>query len=419
MKQSSSLSFEELYAKIVRATETAVVDPALLKLKYDPHHLECVLKPTLPGIKLSCTSIDGHCPDKNFLDCLFDNLSKNETGNWQFKLKSERCQDRLDIDKIQALLESKDTLATLLTLQKNDRPVFAAIAPAFLSQFTGMDDGKIRAAFKRLGFAGMVEVSLFADILTLKEALEFDEKIHDEGDYMLTSCCCPIWIQMIRRLHPRLLDKIPASVSPMIATGRVIKHLVPGSAVVFIGPCLAKKAEAKEPDIADAIDHVLTFREVKDLFDVAKITPDLLISDLREHSSYAGRIYAVTKGVSESVKVTLNRIRPEKEIKVKAQQADGVIACKQLLSELETGKTKANFIEGMGCIGGCVGGPRAIIDKEVAAVQVRSYAKAALYKSPIDNPYVIELLHRLGIRTIESLLDDQFFFTRHFDTASK
>ena len=419
MKQSSSLTFEELYAKIVRATETQEVDPDLLKLKYDPHHLECVLKPSLPNIKLSCESVTGHCPEKHFLDCLFDNMTKNEGGNWTFKLKSSHCQERLDVEKIPALLESKDTVSTLMTLQKNDCPVFVAIAPAFLSQFAGMDDGKIRAAFKRLGFAGMVEVSLFADILTLKEALEFDEKIHDEGDYMLTSCCCPMWIQMIRRLHPRLLDKIPASVSPMIATGRVIKHLVPGSAVVFIGPCLAKKAEAKEPDIADAIDHVLTFREVKDLFDVAKITPESLVSDLREHSSYAGRIYAVTKGVSESVRVTLNRIRPDKEIKVKAQQADGVIACKQLLAELETGKTKANFIEGMGCIGGCVGGPRAIIDKDVAATHVRNYAKAAIYKSPIDNPYVIELLHRLGIRTIEALLEDQFFFTRHFDSVAK
>lgn len=419
MKNSQSLTFEELYAKIVKATETSVVDPALLKLKYDPHHLACILKPSDPGIKLNCDDQIGHCPEKQFIDCLFDNLMKDDLGIWKFKLKNDRCCERLDFEKISLLTESKDILATLLTLHDAETPVFAAIAPAFQSQFAGMDDGKIRAAFKHLGFSGMVEVSLFADILTLKEALEFDMKIHDENDFMLTSCCCPIWIQMIRRLHPSFLDKIPTSVSPMIATGRVIKHLVPGSKVVFIGPCLAKKAEAKEPDIADAIDHVLTFKEVKDMFDVARITPESLVPDLREHSSYAGRIYAVTKGVSESVRVTLNRIRPDKEIKVVAQQADGVIACKQLLAELEAGKTKANFIEGMGCIGGCVGGPKAIVDKDIAANHVRNYAKAALYKTPIDNPYVIELLHRLGISTIEELLEDQFFFTRRFDTVSR
>jgi len=414
MPNPKNLTFEELYAKIVIATETRQVDASLRKLKYDPHHLECILRPTLPGAAVSCAPEKGHCPGKNFLDCLFDSLKQDETGKWQFALKSTLCQERIDVTKIPDLLASKDLIATLLTLKKGDRPVYAAIAPAFLSQFEGLDDGKIRAAFKRLGFAGMIEVSLFADILTLKEALEFDAKIHHEGDYMLTSCCCPTWISMIRHMHPHLLEKIPASVSPMIASGRVIKHLIPGAAVVFVGPCLAKKNEAKEPDIADAIDHVLTFRETKTLFDVARINPETLEPDLREHSSYAGRIYAVTKGVSESVRLTLNRVRPDKEIKVKAMQADGTPACKALLNDLENGVVKANFIEGMGCVGGCVGGPRALIDKEVAAEHVRAYAKKSLYKTPIDNPYVVELLHRLGIHTIEALLEDQKYFTRHF-----
>ena len=260
----------------------------------------------------------------------------------------------------------------------------------------------------------MVEVSLFADILTLKEALEFDAKIQDEGDYMLTSCCCPIWIQMIRRLYPGLLSRIPGSVSPMVACGRVVKRLVPGAVTVFVGPCLAKKAEAREPDVSDAIDHVLTFREVADLFDAARVRADDIPPDLREHSSVAGRIYAVSKGVSEAVALTLDRIRPDKQIRVRSVQADGVPECRRLLDELVSGKTTANFLEGMGCAGGCVGGPRSLIDRGVAAAKVRDYAKKALYATPIDNPYVVELLQRLGIRTIEELLEDQEVFTRRF-----
>jgi iron only hydrogenase large subunit-like protein len=305
-------------------------------------------------------------------------------------------------------------MATLDRLRDPSAPVYAVVAPAFLSQFRDIDDGQLRTIFKRLGFSGMVEVSLFADILTLKEALEFDMMIHDEGDYMLTSCCCPVWIQMIRKLHPELLKKVPGSVSPMVACGRVVKRLVPGAVTVFVGPCLAKKAEAREPDVQDAIDHVLTFKEVADLFEAAQIDPVGIPQDLREHSSFAGRIYAVSKGVSEAVAVTLDRIRPDKPIKVKAVQADGVPECKRLLDELTQGKTTANFLEGMGCAGGCVGGPRSLIDRSVATAKVRDYAKKALYATPIDNPYVIELLQRLGIQTIEELLEDQEVFTRRF-----
>jgi iron only hydrogenase large subunit-like protein len=255
---------------------------------------------------------------------------------------------------------------------------------------------------------------LFADILTLKEALEFDEAIQDEQDYILTSCCCPMWIQMIRKTHPELLSHVPKSVSPMVATGRVIKKLVPDAFTVFVGPCLAKKAEAKEEDIKDAIDVVLTFRETKDLFDAARIDPDELKTDVREHSSTAGRIYAVASGVSLAVELTLRRLRPFKPIQVKSVFASGVPECKELIRNLEAKTLHANFIEGMGCVGGCVGGPRALIDKDTAKHKVREYAKKSLYPTPIDNPYVIEMLHRLGITTVEQLLEDQEIFTRHF-----
>jgi iron only hydrogenase large subunit-like protein len=76
------------------------------------------------------------------------------------------------------------------------------IAPAFISLFhKDVTPGKLRSAFKKIGFAGMVEVALFADILTLKEALEFDQKIVKEEDYQLTSCCCPMWHGATVKIH--------------------------------------------------------------------------------------------------------------------------------------------------------------------------------------------------------------------------
>ncbi len=343
MKEKKDLTFAEMYQKIVAAREDDRLDSTLAQLQYDPHHLECILRPALRGEASSCPGFSGHCQGKPFLDCLFDNIFLNTAGQYEFRPLTDRCRERISAEAITPILASRDLLAVLRDLQMAKTPVFAVVAPAFLSQFATIDDGQLRTAFKRLGFAGMVEVSLFADILTLKEALEFDLMIQDEADYMLTSCCCPVWIQMIRRLHPDLLKKVPGSVSPMVAAGRVVKHLVPGAITVFVGPCLAKKAEARENDIADAIDQVLTFKEVSDLFAAARIDAAEIAPDLREHSSFAGRIYAVSKGVSEAV---CRHPRPDQAgqaDRVKAVQADGVPECKRMLDDLEHGIIKANF----------------------------------------------------------------------------
>ncbi len=223
-----------------------------------------------------------------------------------------------------------------------------------------------------------------------------------------------MWIQMIRKMHPEMMTHVPKSVSPMIATGRVIKHIVPNAFTVFVGPCLAKKAEAREEDIKDAIDVVLAFKEVQDIFEAAKIDSSQIQSDVREHSSHAGRIYPVASGVSRAVYLTLKKLRPDKPIQVKALTASVVSECKELLSKLNDGSVHSNFIEGMGCVGGCVGGPRSLINRDIAAEKVREYADKSLYPTPIDNPYVLEMLHRLNITTVEQLLEDQEIFTRHF-----
>ena len=200
----------------------------------------------------------------------------------------------------------------------------------------------------------------------------------------------------------------------MVACGRSIKVLEPNAVTVFIGPCIAKKAEAREKDIADAVDFVLTFQEVQDIFDAAGINPSDLGEDERDHSSRAGRIYARTGGVSEAVQSTVERLNPHRKITVKAQQADGMPACKELLTALKEGRITANFLEGMGCVGGCVGGPKAILDRGEGRKNVIAYGKQAVYPTPIDNPYVIDLLHRLGFDTIESLLEHSDIFTREF-----
>ena len=414
-------TFEQLYQRLAQAAVQNRTQEELRNIKqteFDAHQLDCLIHPDQhppvwrigacdcpPGDTGACQAV-----------CLFDALKKDAVGNVVVDQDlCVGCHACVEHCKGKKLVDSKDILPTMKRIYDGEQPVYALVAPAFINQYSeAVTPGKLRTAFKKLGFAGMVEVALFADILTLKEALEFERTIHHQQDFMLTSCCCPVWIAMIRRIYHELVPHVPGSVSPMIACGRAIKQLVPDAVTVFVGPCIAKKSEAREPDVADAIYHVLTFVEVQDMFDYAQIDLAACEEDVRDHSSRAGRMYAHTGGVSEAVESTVRRINPQRGIMVHSVHADGVPACRELLQHVQEGTVKANFIEGMGCIGGCVGGPKALVDREKGKEHVQAYEKQAPYETPIENPYVIDLLKRLGFGTVEQLVEHSDIFTRTF-----
>ena len=411
--------FDDLYQKLVTATLNNEEQTLLDSLDpYDAHQLDCLLHPKkYPVIWHTgdCECVDGqqHCINV----CPFHAIHPGESGKIEIdETLCVGCSYCVQECRAHNLTTSKDVVSALQAIRSHKGLVYALIAPAFLGQFSSdVTPGKLRNALKIIGFDGMIEVALFADILTLKEAFEFDANIKTSDDYQLTSCCCPVWIALIRKVYHELVPHVPPAVSPMIASGRAIKLMHPDALTIFIGPCLAKKSEAREKDIADAVDFVLTFQEVQDLFDILKVDPAKCQESEKDHSSRAGRIYAHTGGVSEAVELTLKRINPNRDISILTKQANGIPECRAMIKEISSGNTTANFYEGMGCIGGCVGGPRALIPHEEGKKNVDEYANAANHPTPIDNPYVIELLHRLGFDTVESLLEKSDIFTRAFD----
>jgi len=410
-------SFEELYYEILIRTLKEKDTSFLEKLElYDTHHLDCLLHPEKHPIVWQTGDCD--CPEDPHCVkvCPFHAIHPGESGKIRIDEGAcEGCSICIQECRAKHLTASKDVIPALQAIRSHKDLVYALIAPAYLGQFRSeVTPGKLRNALKKIGFDGMIEVALFADILTLKEALEFDKNIMTETDYQLTSCCCPMWIAMIRKIYKELMPHVPPSVSPMIASGRAVKSLHPNALTVFIGPCLAKKAEAREKDIADAVDYVLTFQEIEDIFHVLEIDPSKMEESEKDHSSRAGRIYAHAGGVSEAVSTTLQRLNPNRKISIHTRKADGVPACKAMLQDLSAGKASANFYEGMGCVGGCVGGPKVLIPHEAGRTHVEEYANAAPFTTPIDNPYVIELLHRLGLDTIEGLLEKSDIFMRDF-----
>ncbi|GKH47780.1 [Fe-Fe] hydrogenase large subunit C-terminal domain-containing protein [Anaerotruncus massiliensis (ex Liu et al. 2021)] len=416
-------TFQELYQTLLAAQARSNLPEAIKYIRtqqdFDPKQLDCLLNPQKHPLvwrtgKCGCAPGEGACERA----CAFDAIHSAPEEGGRVAIDVTRCvgcSACIDACAAKKLEASRDAVAAMEAVRRHEGPVYALVAPAFMGQFSeAVTPGMLRSAFLRLGFDGMIEVALFADILTLKEALEFDKNITREGDFQLTSCCCPLWIAMIRKIYSELQSHLPASVSPMVACGRSVKALHPDALTIFVGPCIAKKAEAREKDLAGAVDYVLTFQEVRDIFAAAGIDPAALEDRERDHSSRAGRIYARTGGVSEAVRSTVERLNPHRKISMRTRQADGVPGCRALIDDLLAGKIDANFFEGMGCVGGCVGGPKRIIPREEGERNVDAYGGDAASPTPIDNPYVIELLGRLGYPTVESLLTENDIFSRKF-----
>jgi iron only hydrogenase large subunit-like protein len=364
------------------------------------------------------TKIDGVCEEcgVRFEDCDCYDACKYEaqmyirsTGPIIVEDKCLSC-GRCTVQCTFGALADKIEFIPLIDFLKQDKvPVYAAVAPAIVGQFgDDISMGQLRTALKLMGFKDMVEVALFADILTIKEAYEFNDLVTTKDDFFLTSCCCPVWINLVERNYPELFTHMSPSVSPMVASGRFLKKLYPEAKVVFIGPCTAKKAEAKDKRLKDAIDFVLTFQELKEIFEAIEIDLKDLPEDEKDHASFAGRVYARTGGVSLSVKTVVNRIAPGRLIRLKAKKVHGVKACKAVLNELKSGKDiGANFIEGMGCEGGCVGGPKTNIEVDKATQFVNEYGEESLIMTPMDNMNIIKILKESGLNDFDDIYENE------------
>ena len=124
--------------------------------------------------------------------------------------------------------------------------------------------------------------------------------------------------------------------------------------VVFIGPCTAKKAEARLESVKPFVDAVLTFEELQALYDSREIDITTLDEDVLDNASYFGRIFARSGGLSDAVKQGLKEQNIEFDLKAVA--CDGIEECKIALLKKSKNVLDANFIEGMACVGGCIGG---------------------------------------------------------------
>ena len=257
-----------------------------------------------------------------------------------------------------------------------DYKVYAMVAPSISSQFAYAKLGQVITGLKKLGFYTVIEAALGADMVAQAESKELSEK------GFLTSSCCPAFVTYVKSAFPDLVQYISHNLSPMATLAKYIKETEPGSKVVFIGPCTAKKAEALLDDVKPYVDSVLTFEELQALYDSKSIDITTLEEDVLDNASYFGRIFARSGGLSDAVAQGLKEQNIDFDLK--AIPCDGIEACKLALLKKSKNVLDANFIEGMACIGGCIGGAGCLTHGERNKSEVDKYGREALEKTITD-----------------------------------
>ena len=243
-------------------------------------------------------------------------------------------------------------------IKSENKHVYAMVAPAAEGQFgANITMNSWKKAMQAVGFNGFVEVALGGDMTAAYEADEWLEA-YEAGEKKVTSCC-PGFVNMVGKHYPELADKISTTVSRMCAVSRMIKAKDPDAVTVFIGPCVAKKSEGQDQMREGSADLVLPFSESRGIMKAKGVQLEADDTSYQEGSVYGTRFAnsgGVTAAVIESMK------EKGEDVDCKVCKANGAAECTKALLLMKAGKLPENFIEGMACEGGCVGGPSSYND---------------------------------------------------------
>ena len=253
---------------------------------------------------------------------------------------------------------------------------YAIVAPSISSQFTYAKLGQVITGIKRLGFFTVIEAALGADMVAKAESKELAE----HG--FLTSSCCPAFVNYIQKNFPDLEKYISGNLSPMATISKYLKDEEPDCKIVFIGPCTAKKMEVQREEVKQYVDAVMTFEELQALIDSRDIDLTALEEGVLDNASNFGRIFARSGGLADAVAQGLKE--QNLDFDLKACSCDGIEECRIALLKKSKNVLDANFIEGMACVGGCIGGAGCLTHGEKNKAEVDKYGREAYEKTISD-----------------------------------
>ncbi|MEW6524919.1 MAG: [Fe-Fe] hydrogenase large subunit C-terminal domain-containing protein [Bacillota bacterium] len=226
-------------------------------------------------------------------------------------------------------------------------PVAVSLAPSFPSLFDA-DPLLVPAALRRLGFVYIQETAIGAEMVAREH-----QRLARESVHTLITSSCPAVVNLIQCHFPAAIRFLAPIVSPMVAHGRYLKHILPGHKVVFIGPCIAKMHEAETTTLAGAVDAVLTFEELAEWLEEESIDLDRL-----EPGGFDGiaprwaRLFAVDGGTLRTAALDTDVLSHY------TQTVSGLERCKDLIEHvLARPDQLPRLVEMVACEGGCIAGP--------------------------------------------------------------
>jgi signal transduction histidine kinase/iron only hydrogenase large subunit-like protein len=242
---------------------------------------------------------------------------------------------RSAVERVEALLSGEGEVA-------------AIVAPSFPAEFPDIDYRRVVGMIAGLGFDYVGEVAFGADLVA--EAYRKLLERNPESSYVAVSC--PALIAFVERYHPELVSRLAPIVSPMVAEARVLREMHGEDLrVVFVGPCIAKKMEADDPDVDDEVDAALTFEELDEMLSNRGITPDSV-----EPRSFnpphpgLGALFPISRGMLQAADIDEDLVAGD------VVAADGRAEFVEALKELEEGAMDSRLLEILCCKGGCIMG---------------------------------------------------------------
>ena len=234
---------------------------------------------------------------------------------------------RSDVDRVKAAIAG-------------GQRVVASLAPSFIVDFPVNGIEEMATMLAKLGFAETGETAMGAYLVKS----EYERMVQEKRQDIIISTCCPSAVRLVQKYYPELVGCLAPVVSPMEAHARYIKEQDPDAVVVFIGPCISKKAEAE--DFSHAVDHVLTFEELKAWAAAEKVEPEAQSCD---QSGRRSRFFPKPGGVIQSM--------DREGTGYRYYAVDGPEKCVAALRDIQSGRLHNVFLEMNICEGACINGP--------------------------------------------------------------
>jgi signal transduction histidine kinase/Fe-S-cluster-containing hydrogenase component 2 len=303
---------------------------------------------TVPDRCRVCYTCVRECPAKSI-----------RINEGQAQVIAERCIGcgncvRVCSQGAKQVVTSVDTVADLLA---GGAPVAACLAPSFPVEFQADYDFRVVVGMIRsLGFKLVTEVAFGADLVAERYRRFVVQNKH--GQWITSSC--PAVVGFVERYHKDLVDRLVPIVSPMVAMARALRYLYGSELkIVFIGPCVAKKAEAGSPEIDGDVDAVLTFRELREMLEARGISPTTSEPcDFDPPHAMLGAVYPLSRGDLQAAGINEDLVSSE------VVSTEGLASFVSALEEFSSGNLDMVMLDLL-CCEGCIMGP-GITAKETA-----------------------------------------------------